>query len=684
MNAQLHALAQAAGVEVQWRDYRGEPREVAPEALEAVLDALGLPAADDTQRARSLERLALEDAAPAPLRTARLDQPFRLPEFAGRTFRLDFERGGSADGVLDAHGHVPLPNLPGYHRLHVQGLEPFTLALAPARCVGLEDLGARTRRWALAVQVPSLRRDHDLGIGDLGALPSLARTAATHGADALALSPLHAGFGAWPDRFMPYSPSTRLALNPLLGSAEMVLGEAAVHAALEREHLHAHARALEAASLIDVGAASRLKLRVLRALHAQLDALGQRARFEAWRASAPAALRLHARFEALHAYLHAGPTPQPDWRQWPQAWRDPQGIEVQRFADAHRDDIEWHEFQQWIVDQSLASAQAAAREAGMAIGLMADLAVGTDPVGSHGWSEQDSLLGALRIGAPPDALNRLGQDWGLAAMCPRALRRSGYRAFIALLRASLRHVGGVRLDHVFGLHRLWLIPPHAQSAQGAYLRYPLEDLLQLIALESWRHRALVVGEDLGTIPDGFQPQLIGTGLLGMRVLFFQRDAQGFTPPAQWPERVVALTTTHDLPTVAGWWRGRDIDWSTRLNLLEPGRCEAEVRDERAQDRAALWRACVAAGVAQGEVPAQDEPAPVVRAAAAFIGQTASQLAVLPLEDALALDEQPNLPGTQDEHPNWRRRLPCTVESLAQDARFTATLDALHAQRETAP
>jgi 4-alpha-glucanotransferase len=260
------------------------------------------------------------------------------------------------------------------------------------------------------------------------------------------------------------------------------------------------------------------------------------------------------------------------------------------------------------------------------------------------------------------------------------MKRTGYRAYLEMLRAAFANAGGVRIDHVLGLARLWLVPDGASALQGAYLHYPMEDLLRLVALESWRHRAIVIGEDLGTIPEGFGDRLARAGLLGIRVLWFQRDGSRFLAPAEWSSQAMATTTTHDLPTFAGWWEGRDIAWRTRLDLLAPGSSEAEEHRLRQQDRAALWQGLSASGCAHGEIPAATpEQAPVTEALA-FLGATPAPLAMVPIEDVLCLPEQPNVPGTVDSHPNWRRRLPQPVGRLLDEPQVAARLAALDRAR----
>ncbi len=255
-----------------------------------------------------------------------------------------------------------------------------------------------------------------------------------------------------------------------------------------------------------------------------------------------------------------------------------------------------------------------------------------------------------------------GQNWGLTTFSPWALRTGGFAPYLATLRAALRHAGGVRIDHVMGLLRLWVIPNGAGPQDGAYLAYPIDDLLRLTALESLRHQAIVIGEDLGTVPAGFRETLSQVGIYGMQVLWFERKRSRFLPPQAWSATSAAMTSTHDLPTVAGWWRGHDIETRRALDLVPDYDAETKARQD---DRKTLWHAFVRAKAASGDMPAPGEPERAVNAALEFIAQTPSQLALVPLEDALGLEEQPNLPGTIDEHPNWRRRYPGEAKELLE-------------------
>jgi 4-alpha-glucanotransferase len=343
----------------------------------------------------------------------------------------------------------------------------------------------------------------------------------------------------------------------------------------------------------------------------------------------------------------------------------------------HAHEVKFHAWLQFRADRELRAAHQAARESGMRIGLIADLAVGADHAGSQSWSYRNEVLRGVEIGAPPDAINREGQSWGITALSPYGLRRSGYAAFIEMLRHALRHAGGVRIDHIMGLTRLWVIPLGAPSKDGAYLKLPATDLLRLVALESHRHRAVIIGEDLGTLPEGFQDLLNHVGIGGLRVMWFERTGSHFNPPSTWTPTAVAMTTTHDLPTVAGWWLGRDIEWRERLHMA------GDSAEQREADRAELWTAFRASGATQAPIPPPEAAAQAVDAACAHIGLAACALTLVPIEDALALPEQPNLPGTHDEHPNWRRRLPASVDALMNQPDVTARLAALDDARKGA-
>ncbi len=673
----LRSLAEEAGIQTEWRDVRGQDRHVAPETLRAVLAAIGLPG----PIAEAREALAQRAERLPPLLTLTCGPDGAAVPGAkpGHLYRLDLEGGGHRDGRLEAgwggEARLPALDVPGYHRLALDGGHTM-VAAAPPRCATLADLGAERHLgaapWGLAVQIPSLRRRGDLGIGDFGSVAAFARAAARRGAAALAVSPAHALFSADVDKYGPYAPSTRLHLNLLLADPEAALGR-----------LPDAPGGGDDPPLIDFPAAARRKLDRLRRLFA--TAAADHPDFVAFRSEAGPTLEDHARFEALHAHLFGRDPALWHWRSWPESLRRPDAPGVAQFARDNPNEVAFHAFGQWLADASRGAAQRAAREAGMPIGLIADLAVGTDGGGSHAWSHQRAILPGVSVGAPPDIFSPLGQDWGLTAFSPAEMREGGFAAFLELLRAAFRHAGGVRIDHAMGLRRLWVVPQGMGPAEGAYLRYPVEDLVRLVALESHRHRAIVVGEDLGTLPEGFHDRMEAAGILGMRVLWFEQESEGrFRAPGSWSRSAIALSSTHDLPTVVGWWRGLDIGWRERLGLFPSADTAAEEQARRARDRAALWGAMLESGAASGDEPPAGDPAPVLAAVPAHLGAASCALAILPIEDALGEAEQPNLPGTVEGHPNWRRRMPGEAAQLLDDPAVAHRLEALALARRRPP
>jgi 4-alpha-glucanotransferase len=681
----VRELAREAGIANDWVDAADHPQRVKIDALRSILEALGLPCATAADIAESRARLRASHDDERPLVTATTDMPIRLTgvrldqDAAGEVL---FEHGSAAPIRLRAaRGTAAVAPIgkPGYHRIRFADCE-IMLAVAPPRCVTLNDVAPGEKLFGLAIQLYALRRHGDGGMGDMAALRDLVDSAARAGADAIALSPVHSLFAADPSHYGPYSPSSRLFLNPLFADPAMLFGEARVAASLAnvgtpRQSQHEHD------ALIDwpnVGAAKLALLRRLFDDFAENDLAAGRhsalaADFHAFVRDGGARLHEHALFEAAHQHWYRSNEPLWSWSDWPLEWRSPRGLDITRFANAEARAIQFHVFLQWMATRSLSAVQRGARTAGMRVGLIADLAIGMSPGGSHAWSRQQDLLLGLTIGAPPDPFNLRGQDWGLTAFSPQALMASGFEPFIATMRAAMRDAGGVRIDHVMGLARLWLIPRGHPPTEGAYLRYPIDDLLRIAALESYRHRAIVIGEDLGTVPPEFRGRAARAGIAGMDVLWFQRNKSGFLAPKKWRRDAVAMTTTHDLPTVAGWWQGADIATRNTLGLVADVASETR---QRAKDRAALWRAFCAARVAAGAPP---DNAPV-DAAIAFTAQSPAPLALIPIEDVLGLSEQPNLPGTINEHPNWRRRLNEPASELLNAAQAQSRLKILRERR----
>lgn len=627
----LYNLARAAGLYVKWIDAHGTPRIVAPPTLRAVLDGLGLAAGSDAQISESMDRLRNTQKISPRLCVADVGAKLSLG-LHEKHIRLVHEDGATHDVRIDDEGGFRLPRHPGYYRAITKRAQ-FSIAAAPRRAFALSDV-VDGKIWGPAAQIYALRGGTTAEFGDFSAMAEFAEGAAGVGAHAVAVSPVHALFGANPAQFSPYAPSTRLFLNPLYAN----LGH--------------RKKTANPAALIDWPRAAARKMAALQSAYNRFTReTGSDTEFRHFVKRGGAALLSHARFEVLDAkFRKEGLT---RWCDWPDIWKNPNGAKVRALKPTDRD-VEFQLFLQWQAENGLANAQARAKDAGMGLGLIMDMAVGVDPAGSLAWSAPDEMLNGLQVGAPPDVFNQSGQDWGLTTFSPSGLQNNGFAGFIATLQAAMRHAGGMRLDHAMGLQRLWLIPRGGMAAEGAYLRYPVRTMLRLIALESVRNKCAVIAEDLGTVPVGFRKKIAKKGLYGMRVLWFERDNRGaFHAPESWDADAAALSTTHDLPTIAGWWSGHDIAWREKITPAKNSMCKE--KKVRAQDRRKLWRAFKLAGCATGQMPPPGQPSRAIDAALAFVAQTPCSVALVPVEDFLGVRAQPNMPGTTVEYPNWRRR-----------------------------
>lgn len=678
-DALLAELARTADLSIDWTDAYGRPHTVSPEVQRNLLQALGYPAQTPEQIRASLAELAQQSETQGSQALMIQDhgQALAVTNYpANSAYQLTDEHGNMFSGRLDNDARLLPVDNPGYYRLAI-GDAQHQLAVAPSACLSVEQLCAQQHIWGLTAQVYGLRRAGDGGLGDTQAVADLARHAANQGADALALSPVHALFSADHEHYSPYSPSSRLFFNTLHACPASLLGRERLQRAILACGIQAQLTHLEGLDLIDWPLVAEVRQRLLRQLHKEFrQAPGELLNaFKGFREAGGHALEQHCRFEAIHEHrMQNGEST--DWRTWPAELRTPEQAAVKCFAEEHAECVEYHAFAQWLIANGLESAQASALGAGMKIGLIADLAVGADCAGSQAWSRQSELLPRVTVGAPPDILNRNGQNWGVSAFSPGGLRQHGFRAYIEMLQANLAHAGGIRIDHVMGLQRLWVIPQGADPQDGAYLSYPLNDLLRLLALESHRHRALVIGEDLGTVPPGLRETLARRNILGTRVLLFEQHEGHFIPPGKWPRNALATTSTHDLPSIKGWFAGHDIDWRVRA-----GHSQAEQRSndyaERERERAALLKALADDGQLQSN---QDDAEACLQASIGYIGSTPAVLTLLPLEDACGAEQQPNLPGPGNEHPNWRRRYALPVREILEQPLARQRLERLAAAR----
>jgi 4-alpha-glucanotransferase len=528
----------------------------------------------------------------------------------------------------------------------------------------------RGRCWGVTCQLYGLRSERNWGIGDFEDLARLAEIVGPRGGDFLGVNPLHALYPADPERCSPYSPSSRRFLNVLYIAPDIE----PEFARIEPPRLDA----LRRNRLVAYGEVAGVKLAALEAMFHQFRSRApqdRRGAFEAFRAEAGEALERHCLFEALHEH-HAGAP----WWDWPADCQRADSEAVSRYRTSLADRIGFFAWLQWLADRQLKMAQIRAEAAGMRIGLYLDMAVGVAPDGAMAWADPGLMLRGVHIGAPPDAFNAQGQDWGLIPQRPTALIERQLQPFRDDLRASMHHAGAVRLDHAMALQRLFWIPAGEPATDGAYVRYPLAAMLATVAEESRLWNCLVVGEALGTVPEGFWSLLADKNLQAYRVLFFERRRDGgFRRPRSWPSHALGCVSTHDLPTLSGWWAGRDIDWRHIVGFIGLEEAQAEHRD-RAQQRAAMWEALASQDLAPAGPASGQLDADALVAVHRYVAMSPVRLMGVQLEDAVGEIEQPNVPGASEPHPNWRRKLSVGLEDLGRHPLFGALCAAMAAQR----
>ncbi len=688
----LAQLADFAGVATSYVDVFDEQHVASEETVRALLTSLGFDVStgDATQRALAECDRRTYVRGLQPVYVVSVGDAVRLQLYVpGPVTSKGFQWSLTGeDGVVVRRAHAAPSKLLGVTHFEGQTYERRLLRLGSMLAEGYYALwvsdGAREYRstlivappscyvpeaflergiWGLAAQVYALRSQRDWGAGDFTDLRTLCSIVRDAGGGAVAVNPLHLlprGGSS------PYAPSSRTYVNWAFLDVTALPGHSAGD--IPRDDL---AR-LRANELIDYPLLYETKARAARAAFDRFRTAPAHAAdtsaFAAFVRDGGDALRSAAIFEALaERFRPAGGVV--DWRTWPEAYRHARSSEVEAFAAEHAEDVAFYSYLQWQADAQLQRVADECRE--MPVGLYRDLAVGTQLGGVDTWLGAGTLLHDVAAGAPPDLLNREGQNWGVAPFDPLALREAAYAPFAKLVRANARHAGALRIDHVMGLLRLWWVPAGFAASQGAYVGYRLGELLGVLALESRRAKCLVIGEDLGTVPPGFRERLEAARVLSYRVLQFERDDERFLPPDAYPRLALAATGTHDLPTMAAYWCGSDIDVRAQAGVLA-SEAVAREREDRKRARALLARAFEAAGIV-----VDDERIGLV--ANEFLARTPALLLIVALEDVLGELDQINLPTTVDEHPNWRRRNSLALEALDSDPRFRALAQALRSR-----
>ena len=716
----IDRVAQLRGVGDAYHDYRGHLQHFSQETKASILRAMGCPVDDSSALAAELSRLEVSrwQTFLPPVATARgsrmrIDLNVPAREFgATLVWTVNLEGGEQRSGVVwsadcpeswrgEVDGswitrrtfEVPFDLAPGYHELEIKlagVVSRCSLMVSPPECFEPPAIVDGRRLWGVAVQLYTVRSRANWGIGDFDDLQQLIRWLAPQGAGFVGLNPLHALAPADPERSSPYSASNRNFLNVLYIAVPAVPEFAQCEAALARvaePQFQEHLARLRAAPLVDYRGVADLKFEVLRLLfqdfrQRELSAGNENERAVAFRnfvAAGGAALQLHARFDALDQHFRTTQSTPSGWLSWPEEFRDANSAAARHFAATNVDEVEFYVYLQWLAHEQLVDVQGTARELGMPIGLYGDYAVGSNPSGSETWVDQTSYRMGAEIGAPPDPLALKGQGWGIPPLDPVVLEARQLQGFIRLVRNNMRYYGALRLDHVMSLFRLWWVAAGHSPTQGAYVHYPYQQLLTVLALESSRGACLVVGEDLGVVPEEMRQAMPEYGLYHYKVLLFEKDYTGrFRRPDEFVRRALGTVTTHDMPTLRSYWEGLDIELRRALNLYPSVDVQNEVASEREVDRVAILVALREQGL-QPEHPAStSEPftPELAHALHLYLARSGARLASLQIEDLLGMVDPVNVPGTDREYPNWQRKLSTDVEDLIGRADLANFLQAI--------
>jgi 4-alpha-glucanotransferase len=704
----LEHLTELAGIEPDYWDIWGNYHPVSAESKRSLLRALGISADNDAAIAASIRELeedpwrhplppvaVVREGGPAtfpvtlPADDADVAIACEVTDENGTRHRFSFrpvDALPSKTRVVDGRVlhrrivEIPVPLPLGYHTVRLAAVsdETMQLIVTPKRCYLPQVLADGGKTWGITAHLYTLRSERNWGIGDFTDLGDLVDVCSGLGASLVGLNPLHALFGQHPEFASPYSPSSRVFLNTIYLDVEAIadFAECAearkAAAALAGEFL-----AMRGSEAVKYRAVVAHKNKVLALLHDNFrrnHKSGARAKeFKMSCRQGGERFRRFALFEALSERFEGAP-----WQQWPEPYRQPDSAEVEAFARKHRTRVEFFEYLQWQTDLQLAEVKRRAQTRGLAGGLYGDLAIGAAANGADAWSAQDVIVTRASVGAPPDPFNMLGQDWGTPPLHPLTLRDMAYEPFIAIVRANMRHCGALRIDHAMGLFHLFWIPPGELPAAGGYVKYPFEDLLGILALESHRNRCVVIGEDLGTVPEGFRERMAEMNILSYKVLYFEKDGDRFKRPREYPQLALACVATHDLATLTGFWNGTDIALKEQIGLYPKPEDAGNERAGRSHDRWLLLQALAAEKLLPPAInPDDPDGTPLTPALAAaihgYLARSPACVMMVQIDDLMEEPEQINLPGTVDERPNWRRRLSMTADRLPE----TPLMRALH-------
>lgn len=698
----LKQAAEVANIADSYISAWGSNAAVEEDTILSLLSALGYNTTNDEALLASAEKKAKRNAL-APVVVLRDGHPREVSLYIGKSVResdfswsIQTEQGTHFSGAVSEHITrderldggalvIALPSdLPwGYHQLSLirkRRKAPYraSLIVTPQACFKQSAMEQGKKMWGPSIQLYTLKSSHNWGIGDFGDLKQLVAEIASRGGDFVGLNPIHSLFPANPEAASPYSPSSRRWLNVLYIDVSSV-PEFALSVEAQQTvgsvEFQQRLQSARDAHWVNYSEVAALKLSVLPLLFQEfktrhLETDSERARlFLEFVEIGGESLLNQAAFDALHAQLQQQDQGIWGWPVFPEQYRKFSNQAVQDFIAQHRDQVHLYMYLQWIADCQVHEAQVLAENKGMSVGLYRDLAVGVADSGAETWADDRNLVQDVSIGAPPDVLGPLGQNWGLPPLNPETLQATGYEAYIKLLRANMQHCGALRIDHVLGLLRLWWIPKGESATQGAYIYYPVEEMLAILALESHRHQCSVIGEDLGTVPDEIVDKLREAGVYSYKVFFFETSKQdgGYLSPAHYATQSMATLCTHDMPTLRGYWHCDDLKMGKELGLYPNedqlhGLFDARLKSKQDILDSVSWHGFLPQGVGldASRVPMDGYLAEALQL---HVAAGDSTLFSVQLEDWLEMDQPVNIPGTVNEYPNWRRKLSMDLEHL---------------------
>ncbi|WP_368163393.1 4-alpha-glucanotransferase [Aeromonas sp. R6-2] len=710
MTTLIEQLAAAKGIASEYVDAWGNPALVSEESKAAMLGAMGYRVDDDAALTTQLEEEHKQQwLRPLdPVMVVRTGEPvvleLRLPiEFVndalvwtlaleagevltGTLTPIDGELVGVAQfGEMECQAYrVALPVEPGmgYHQLTLgeegndEPLGQMRLIVAPKACYKQAAIANGRKVWGPSVQLYCLRSRHNWGIGDLSDLGQLVEKAALWGAHFVGLNPIHALYPSNPESASPYSPSSRRWLNLAYIDVE-ALPEFQANALLKAEvaspAFQQQLAELRAKEYVDYSGVITTKMAMLQKVFAQATLSDdRRAALDAFVAAGGDSLRQQATFDAIQASLYAQGENAWGWPVWPEALKDYHNPQVEEWIAAHQQEVAFYLYLQFVADEQLAAADQRAKRAGMVMGIYRDLAVGVSEGSTEIWANRDLYCPKASVGAPPDILGPLGQNWGLPPMNPSKLFDAAYQPMIDLFRSNMRSCGALRIDHVMALLRLWWVPPGESAAKGAYIYYPVHDLLGILALESHRNQCLIIGEDLGTVPEGIDVTLKENGVHSYKVFFFERSKEdgGFLSPTHYAEQAMSALTTHDMPTLRGFWHCDDLALGKQLGLYPDEQVLARLYADRHEAKQRILDSLHGHGVISDSISKDVNwvgmNTELNHGMQIHMSRGHCALFSTQLEDWLEMDKPVNVPGTSSEYPNWRRKLSRDLEDIFAD------------------